>query len=217
MTSWILPEKEKPPSVDSDFSCIVLTVYKLTRNDFHNNTADVVHPLHPQHLIFRFEGFRYALFFGKLFYQPRKHCYSNSVYGYDFLINVLHHYKLTRFSNYTFVVPCISLVLHHYKLTRFSNTERNVTLKFKVLHHYKLTRFSNDISTSWLTSLFCTITNLQGSQTMLKERGIILGFAPLQTYKVLKLRLGHPSGQLSFAPLQTYKVLKQMPRTSKHL
>ena len=56
MTSWILPEKEKPPSVDSDFSCIVLTVYKLTQNDFHSNTADVVHPLHPQHLIFRKRG-----------------------------------------------------------------------------------------------------------------------------------------------------------------
>ena len=75
MTSWILPEKEKPPSVDSDFSCIVLTVYKLTRNDFHSSTADVVHPLHPQHLIFRFEGFRNALFFGKLLYQPRKRCF----------------------------------------------------------------------------------------------------------------------------------------------
>ena len=24
--------------VDSDFSCIVLTVYKLTRNDFHSST-----------------------------------------------------------------------------------------------------------------------------------------------------------------------------------
>ena len=75
MTSWILPTKEKPPSVDSDFSCIVLTVYKLTRNDFHSNIADVIHPLHPQHLIFRFKGFRYALFFGKLLYQPRKHCF----------------------------------------------------------------------------------------------------------------------------------------------
>ena len=75
MTSWILPEKEKPPSVDSDFSNLVLTVYKLTRNDFHSSTADVIHPLYPQHLIFRFEGFRYALFFGKLFYQPRKQCF----------------------------------------------------------------------------------------------------------------------------------------------
>ena len=65
MTSWILPAKEKPPSVDSDFSYLVLTVYKLTWNDFHSSATDVVHPLHPQHLIFRFEGFRYALFFRK--------------------------------------------------------------------------------------------------------------------------------------------------------
>ena len=36
---------------------------------------DVVHPLHPHHLIFRFECFRYTLFFGKLFYQPGKHCF----------------------------------------------------------------------------------------------------------------------------------------------
>ena len=55
MTYGILPEKEKPPSV--------------------------VHPLHPQHLIFRFEGFRYALFFGKLFYQPRKYCFSGFLHG----------------------------------------------------------------------------------------------------------------------------------------
>ena len=75
MTSWILPAKEKPPSVDSDFSYLVLTVYKLTRNDFHSSATDVVHPLHPQHLIFRFEGFRNALFFGKLLYQPRKQCF----------------------------------------------------------------------------------------------------------------------------------------------
>ena len=56
MTSWILPEKEKPPSVDSDFSCLVLTVYKLTRNVFHSSTTDVVHSLYPQHLIFRKRG-----------------------------------------------------------------------------------------------------------------------------------------------------------------
>ena len=75
MTSWILPEKEKPPSVDSDFSYLVLTVHKLTRNDFHSSAADIVHSLYPQHLVFRFEGFRYALLFGKLLYQPRKHCF----------------------------------------------------------------------------------------------------------------------------------------------
>lgn len=75
MTSWILPEKEKPPSVDSDFSYLVLTVYKLTRNDFHCSAADIVHPLYPQNLVFRFEHFRYALLFGKLLYQPIKHCF----------------------------------------------------------------------------------------------------------------------------------------------
>lgn len=75
MTSWILPAKEKPPSVGSDFSYLVLTVYKLTGNDFHISTTDVVHSLYPHHLIFHFEGFRYALFFGKLFYQPWKQCF----------------------------------------------------------------------------------------------------------------------------------------------
>ena len=33
---------------------------------------DVIHLLRPQHLVFRFKRFRYALLFGKLFYQPRK-------------------------------------------------------------------------------------------------------------------------------------------------
>lgn len=47
----------------------------LTGNDFHSSATDVVHSLHPQRLVFRFEGFRYALFFGKLFYQPRKQCF----------------------------------------------------------------------------------------------------------------------------------------------
>jgi len=32
-------------------------------------------------LIFRFEGFRYALFFGKLLYQPRKYCFSGILHG----------------------------------------------------------------------------------------------------------------------------------------
>ena len=34
---------------------------------------------------------------------------------------VLHHYKLTRFSNYELVKSRNVSVLHHYKLTRFSN------------------------------------------------------------------------------------------------
>ena len=71
----IFGENLKPPSDDSDFSCLVLTVYKLTRNDFYSSTSDIVHSPNPQHLVFRFEGFRYALLFGKLLYQPRKQCF----------------------------------------------------------------------------------------------------------------------------------------------
>ena len=73
MTSWILPEKGKPPSVESDFSNLVLTVYKLTRNDLHSGVADVIHLLYPQYLVFRFDRFRYAFLFGEFFYQPREH------------------------------------------------------------------------------------------------------------------------------------------------
>ena len=75
MTSWILPAKEKPPSVDSDFSYLVLTVYKLTRNDFHSSATDVVHSLHPQHLISALRASVTPSFFEKLLYQPRKHCF----------------------------------------------------------------------------------------------------------------------------------------------
>ena len=37
----------------------------------------------------------------------------------------------------------IQAVLHHYKLTRFSNALEETIGSIKVLHHYKLTRFSN--------------------------------------------------------------------------
>ena len=56
-------------------------------------------------------------------------------------------------------------VLHHYKLTRFSNNTSTRQKKGCVLHHYKLTRFSNDLKTIKLFEKFYTITNLQGSQT----------------------------------------------------
>ena len=55
-------------------------------------------------------------------------------------------------------------VLHHYKLTRFSNVPPDIIRKYK----------------------FCTITNLQGSQTHDGINEVTIGFAPLQTYKVLK-------------------------------
>ena len=56
---------------------------------------------------------------------------------------VLHHYKLTRFSNNTNFEAGDFTVLHHYKLTRFSNTPNAHLVIHLVLHHYKLTRFSN--------------------------------------------------------------------------
>ena len=39
------------------------------------------------------------------------------------LITVLHHYKLTRFSNPPELFHSFYTVLHHYKLTRFSNRD----------------------------------------------------------------------------------------------
>ena len=57
-------------------------------------------------------------------------------------------------------------VLHHYKLTRFSNIPKEVDDEMEVLHHYKLTRFSNRCLGPTTLLKFCTITNLQGSQTL---------------------------------------------------
>ena len=56
-------------------------------------------------------------------------------------------------------------VLHHYKLTRFSNGMTAICMDWQVLHHYKLTRFSNPYAAIALEEPFYTITNLQGSQT----------------------------------------------------
>ena len=64
---------QKPPSVDSDLPCAVLAINKLVWYDFHSGVSQVVHLLYPRHLVFHFERFRYALFFRKLFYQPREH------------------------------------------------------------------------------------------------------------------------------------------------
>ena len=58
-------------------------------------------------------------------------------------------------------------VLHHYKLTRFSNRSNIDSWAVEVLHHYKLTRFSNSAIRSEDIRQFYTITNLQGSQTIL--------------------------------------------------
>ena len=57
------------------------------------------------------------------------------------------------------------VVLHHYKLTRFSNKLYIDNKIQEVLHHYKLTRFSNMAVKTVDEIMFYTITNLQGSQT----------------------------------------------------
>ena len=50
-----------------------LVVNYIVVYTFCGSAADVIHLLHPNHLIFSFELFRYIFFFGKLFYQPEKH------------------------------------------------------------------------------------------------------------------------------------------------
>ena len=89
------------------------------------------------------------------------------------------------------------IVLHHYKLTRFSNTEYLNGFLITVLHHYKLTRFSNYKINAPKVVEFYTITNLQGSQTLRTANMEKISFTPLQTYKVLK-------PQMRLSPSQTY-------------
>ena len=78
-------------------------------------------------------------------------------------------------------------VLHHYKLTRFSNAIICDIENRAVLHHYKLTRFSNKFN--FLFVLVNCFTPLQ-TYKVLKQRSKSSsdrsGFTPLQTYKVLK-------------------------------
>ena len=54
---------------------VLLGVYQLFSYNLLCTITDIVHSRNPHHLVFRFEHFRYALLFGKLLYQPRKHCF----------------------------------------------------------------------------------------------------------------------------------------------
>ena len=107
-------------------------------------------------------------------------------------------------------------VLHHYKLTRFSNEYMLAKNLWVVLHHYKLTRFSNKNRTHTLIKQFYTITNLQGSQTLLSFLFDRSSFTPLQTYKVLKPWVNIQRKLDCFTPLQTYKVLKPTAKLYCH-
>ena len=89
-------------------------------------------------------------------------------------------------------------VLHHYKLTRFSNRRY---VNCRAVEFYTITNLQGsqtDKSDLRLTRLFYTITNLQGSQT--NNRGFSGSdcFTPLQTYKVLK-------PQMRSSPNRTYR------------
>jgi len=59
--------------------CILFdTTYDLYTNkifihNLHCSITNIIHLLHPQHLLFSFELFRYIFFFRQLFYQPGKH------------------------------------------------------------------------------------------------------------------------------------------------
>jgi len=52
---------------------ILLYIYQLCIYNLCCTVADIVHSLHPQHLVFCFELFGYAFLFGELFSQPKEH------------------------------------------------------------------------------------------------------------------------------------------------
>ena len=52
---------------------VLLGVNQLYIYNLCCTVTDIVHSLHPQHLIVRFELFGYSFLFGELFYQPKEH------------------------------------------------------------------------------------------------------------------------------------------------
>ena len=187
MTSWILPEKEKPPSVDSDFSCIVLTVYKLTRNDFHSNTADVVHPLHPQHLIFRKRGLPLRPLFRKAILPAEKTLLLKQCLRLWF-----SHKRFTS--------------LQTYKVLKQTSDLKKSFICFAPLQTYKVLKH---LRIRWFRRFgFAPLQTYKVLKHLFVSYPGYLCFAPLQTYKVLKLTYIHIGIFFCFAPLQTYKVLK---------
>ena len=83
-------------------------------------------------------------------------------------------------------VSTLIIVLHHYKLTRFSN---GVTTSQQMIQFYTITNLQGSQTPkrySVPSHVFYTITNLQGSQTRPRKLSCAGSFTPLQTYKVLK-------------------------------
>ena len=144
---------------------------------------------------------------------------------------VLHSYKITRFSNCFLNILHREHVLHSYKITRFSNycTHLYLTLysftllqNYKVLkrllpfpnwifvlHSYKITRFSNatvgaDTNTTVLHSY--KITRFSNFILCRTGRNIVL-----HSYKITRFsncNLNFYVSVFCFTLLQNYKVLK---------
>ena len=137
-------------------------------------------------------------------YKVLKHCNCQMVWNCSF--TPLQTYKVLKQICVGWEQPT---VLHHYKLTRFSNW-RDVdswAIEFYTITNLQGSQTNHGSNSGRKT--FYTITNLQGSQTLRTHSMVKISFTPLQTYKVLK-PYGYASfWSGSFTPLQTYKVLKQ--------
>ena len=124
------------------------------------------------------------------------------------MIIVLHHYKLTRFSNgvyehkkevkfYTITnlqgsqtgLQVIFTFDLFYTITNLQGSQTSCRLQQRPFWFYTITNLQGS-QTHWTFctgfALFYTITNLQGSQTPVSIGYCAISFTPLQTYKVLK-------------------------------
>ena len=54
-------------------AALSLGINQLCINNLRCTVTDIVHSLHPQHLIFCFELFGNTFLFGELVYQPKEH------------------------------------------------------------------------------------------------------------------------------------------------
>ena len=99
---------------------------------------------------------------------------------------VLHHYKLTRFSNRRYV-NCRAV--EFYTITNLQGSQTMYKAKENFIKFYTITNLQGSQTGVILIaglSKFYTITNLQGSQTSIRWQRNHNCFTPLQTYKVLK-------------------------------
>ena len=126
-------------------------------------------------------------------YKVLKHCNCQMVWNCSF--TPLQTYKVLKQICVGWEQPT---VLHHYKLTRFSNTGKSIL--FLELF-YTITNLQGSQTNHGSNSgrkTFYTITNLQGSQTLRTHSMVKISFTPLQTYKVLK-------PQMRSSPNRTYR------------